>query len=101
MTEADVEDDEVDMKVLIEKQICPPWLVPTSSYLKRCLPSFDVAPDESETITNETVIVTPEQNGDPDGEGVDAGMIASAMGRDSPIFLKNFYLFSIFFLNRF
>ena len=72
-----VDDDSYTMDKLIEDGICPPYLVPSKSYLKRCLPSIVEAPDGTD-VNNETVIV---DGGDiPGGDDILAGDIQDAMG---------------------
>ena len=70
-------DSNYNMDRLITEGICPPYLVPSKSYLKRCLPSLVEDPSGND-LTNETVIV---DGGDmPDGESILAGDIQDAMG---------------------
>ena len=65
------------MTRLIDEGICPPYLVPSKSYLKRCLPSLVEDPNGND-INNETIIV---DGGDmPDGDDILAGDIQDAMG---------------------
>ena len=64
------------MDELIQKGICPPYLVPSKPYLKRCLPSI-VEDPEGNPVTNETVIVDGD---DIPGDDILAGDIQDAMG---------------------
>ena len=74
------------MKKLVDDGICPPYLVPTKSYLKRCLPSLVEDPNNSnnEVNTNTTIVNgtdlpcnTPGSCSDND---ITAGDIQDALG---------------------
>ena len=74
-------DSAITLDELIEDGICPPYLVPSKPYLKRCLPSIVEPPPDSSgnDLTNETVIV----DGDdlpPGSDDILAGDIQDALG---------------------
>ena len=72
-------DSSYTMDKLITEGICPPYLVPSKSYLKRCLPSIVEDPNNpGNDVNNETVIVDGDHM--PDEENILAGDIQDAMG---------------------
>ena len=75
--EKKVNDSSYTMTKLIDEGICPPYLVPSKSYLKRCLPSIVEDPAGND-VNNETVIVDGSDM--PDGDDILAGDIQDAMG---------------------
>ena len=60
-----VKDASVTVEDLIKQKICPSWWLPSTSLLKRCIPSFTETLDH-ETVKNTTVIIaageTPTNN---------------------------------------
>ncbi len=80
MTDAMVEDESTTMKWLIENNICPPWLVTSAPFLKRCLPSIvsDPADDSNTDIKNDTVIVEADKNPNEDAD-ITAGEMLKSM----------------------
>ena len=80
--EKKVNDTSYTMTKLIDEGICPPYLVPSKSYLKRCLPSIVEDPAGND-VNNETVIVDCHCDDChcPDGDDdILAGDIQDAMG---------------------
>ena len=75
--EKKVNDSSYTMDKLIIEGICPPYLVPSKSYLKRCLPSIIEDPAGND-VNNETIIVDGDHM--PDDENILAGDIQDAMG---------------------
>ena len=51
-----ITDSNVKVEELINQKICPPWWLPSSSLLKRCIPSFTET-DDDDNISNATVII--------------------------------------------
>ena len=67
------------MHQLIDEGICPPYLVPTKSYLKRCLPSITVDADGNE-VDNEGAVIVDDGVLPPGSEDILAGDISDALG---------------------
>ena len=67
------------MRRLINDGICPPYLVPTKSYLKRCLPSITKDANNA-TVDNEADVIVDEGVLPPGSEDILAGDISDALG---------------------
>ena len=67
------------MRRLINDGICPPYLVPTKSYLKRCLPSITEDANGG-TVDNEADVIVDEGVLPPGSEDILAGDISDALG---------------------
>ncbi len=76
MTESMITDSSVSPSSLIQSGTCPPWWVPSTPLLKRCIPFF-AKDSNDDDLKDETVIV--ERAATPTNEEVTAKSLKDAV----------------------